>query len=306
MPNNSKHSHNHTHEAPDLKNINNAFYIGIGLNSTFTLIEFIVGYQTNSLALISDASHNLSDVASLIISLVGMRLAQKTATKLYTYGYKKASIMTSLINAVLLILIVIGIAKEAIERFNSAPEVVGKAIIITALIGVLTNAISAFLFYKGQKDDINIKGAFLHLLVDALVSVGVVISGIVIYYTNWNIIDPIISIIIAIVILISTWGLFKESIKLSLDGVPQNVDIEKIKNILKNHSDVEEIHHLHIWALSSTENAMTVHIIPKDISSLDEVMMIKHNIKHELAHENIQHITIELDRKSDNCADTVC
>ncbi len=299
-------SHNHSHEAPSIKNINNAFYIGIGLNSIFTLIEFIVGYKTNSLALIADASHNLSDVASLIISLIGMKLAQKAATKLYTYGYKKASIMASLINAVLLVIIVISIAKEAIERFDAVPEVVGKVIILTALIGVLINTVSAFLFYKGQKDDINIKGAFLHLLVDAIVSVGVVISGIIIYYTNWNIIDPIISLVIAVTILISTWGLLKESIKLALDGVPQSIDIDKIKDLLNSHEDIQEVHHLHVWSLSSTENAMTVHIIPKNNGNLEELTSVKQSVKEELIHENIQHVTIEFENKSDNCQDTKC
>jgi cobalt-zinc-cadmium efflux system protein len=299
-------SDNHSHEVPSLRNVDKAFYIGIGLNSIFTLIEFIVGYRTNSLALIADASHNLSDVASLIISLIGMKLAQKLATKLYTYGYKKASIMASLINAILLIVIVVGIAKEAIERFDTVPEVVGKVIIFTALIGVFINTLSAFLFYKGQKDDINIKGAFLHLLVDALVSVGVVISGIVIYYTNWNVIDPIISLIIAVVILISTWGLFKESIKLAVDGVPQNIDFDKINILLNNHKQIQEVHHLHIWALSSTENALTVHIIPKENVKLEDTLAIKKDIKEELIHQNIQHITIEFEKKSDDCQDKEC
>ncbi len=294
---NNKDNQSHSHEVTNLDNMNNAFYIGIGLNSLFTLIEFIVGYKTNSLALIADASHNLSDVASLIISLIGMRLAQKASTKLYTYGYKKASILASLINSILLVVIVIGISKEAIERFDMVPEVVGKVIILTALIGVIINTISAFLFYKGQKSDINIKGAFLHLLVDALVSVGVVISGIVIYYTNWNIIDPIISLIIAVVILISTWGLLKESIKLTLDGVPQNVDYEKIKTILNENKNIEEFNHIHIWALSSTENALTVHIRLKDTIKFEDAFEIKEEIKDELKHQNILHTTIELEKE---------
>ena len=296
----------HKHEIGKLDNIDRAFYIGIGLNSLFTFIEFVIGYRTNSLALIADASHNLSDVASLIISLIGMKLAAKASTKLYTYGYKKASILASLINAVLLVLIVTNIIQEGIERLGTLPEVAGKIIIITALIGVAINTASAFLFYKGQKNDINIKGAFLHLLVDAVVSLGVVISGIIIYYTQWNIIDPIISFIIAIVILLSTWGLLKESIKLILDGVPQNIDYQKIISHLNSAEEVKNVHHIHIWALSSFENAMTAHIVLKDNISAERMLALKNEIKEKLIHENIQHITLELENSSENCNDIKC
>jgi len=296
----------HNHSAPSLKSINNAFYIGIGLNSIFTLIEFVIGYSTNSLALIADASHNLSDVASLIISLIGLKLAQKATSTLYTYGYKKASILASLFNAILLILIVINIINEGVERLDSLPEVAGLTMMITALIGVFINTVSAFLFFKGQKDDINIKGAFIHLLVDAIVSLGVVISGIVIYYTEWNIVDPIISFVIAIVILISTWSLFKESIRLVLDAVPKNIDNNKITELLDNNQYVQSIHHLHIWALSSNENAMTVHIILKEGLDLNNLLTFRKSIKEELIHMNIQHVTIELETSTDRCEEIEC
>lgn len=299
-------AHDHSHVAPGLKDISKAFYIGIGLNSIFTIIEFVVGYRINSLALIADASHNLSDVMSLIISLLGMKLAQKSATKLFTYGYKKASLLASLVNAVLILFIVLNIIKEGIQRLDSAPEVFGSAIILTPLIGVFINFISAFLFWKGQKHDINIKGAFLHLLVDAIVSVGVVISGIVIYYTHWNIIDPMISFVIAVIILIMTWGLFKESVKLVLDGVPQDIDIDKIKTLLNNNPNVEEVHHLHIWAISSSENALTAHIKLKEHVNIEDHMKIKKTIKHELEHENILHVTLEMERSQDDCEESDC
>ena len=199
------HDHHHHHTVTDLSALNRAFYIGIGLNLLYTLIEFVVGFKVNSLALISDASHNLSDVASLVISLIGMKLAHHAATQLYTYGYKKASILASLINAVLLMYIVIKIFIEAFERLSNPPEMAGAAIVITAFIGVIINGLSAFLFYKGQKNDINIKGAFLPLLLDALVSVGVIISGAIMYFTGWYIADPISSFMVGIVILFSTW-----------------------------------------------------------------------------------------------------
>lgn len=306
MEHHHDHSHHHHHHVSDLKRINQAFYVGIGANALYTLIEFVVGIRINSLALISDASHNLSDVATLIISLLGMKLAQKGATSLYTYGYKKASILASFVNAVILCLIVIKIGIESIERFSNPPQMLGSMIMITALIGVFINGVSAFLFYKGQKDDINIKGAFLHLLVDALVSFGVIVSGITISFTGWNIIDPIISFVIAFVILFSTWSLLKESVKLILDGVPQQISNEKIQSLLENHPDIASVHHLHIWALSSSENALTAHLVLKEDVSLEAFMHIKKELKHELFHQGIQHATLEIDCLSVICDDTSC
>ncbi len=305
MSDNHDHA-GHNHGPSALENINNVFYIGIFLNLLFTIIEFIVGYRTDSLALISDATHNLSDVASLIISLIGMKLAQKAANLTFTYGYKKASILASFINSVLLLVVVFNIFKEAIERFNAPPEVGGKVIIITALIGVFINTVSAFLFYKGQKDDINIRGAFLHLLVDAIVSVGVVVSGVLILYTNWNIIDIIVSMIIAIVILITTWGLFKESLKLTLDAIPKGIELDKIKSLIRNTNGVEDVHHIHIWALSSTINALSAHIVLDQAYSFEDLMKIKADLRHELEHHNIQHITIEIDSDAIDCDELEC
>ena len=299
----SEHSHegHHHHGPTDLSQIDRAFYIGIFLNAAFTAIEFIYGFIHNSLALIADATHNLSDVASLIISLIGLKLTKKAATKLYTYGYKKASILASLINAVLLVAVVFNIAKEAIQRFDTPPDVSGKTIIMVALIGVVINTISAVLFYKGQKNDINIKGAFLHLLVDALVSVGVVISGILIHYTGFNEIDLIVSIIIAVVILLTTWGLLIESIRLTLDGVPKNIDLQKIDKVINTYESVKRIHHIHVWALSTNTNAMTAHIILDRGYSIDEISSLKSDIKRDLVHENVQHATLEFETESDNC-----
>ena len=299
------HGHHH-HHVPDLKRINQAFYVGIGANALYTIIEFVVGIRINSLALISDASHNLSDVATLIISLLGMKLAQKGATALYTYGYKKASILASFVNAVILCLIVIKIGVESIERFSHPPQMQGVMIIITALIGILINGLSAFLFYKGQKDDINIKGAFLHLMVDALVSLGVIVSGALIALTGWNIIDPIISFVIAFVILFSTWALLKESVKLILDGVPHQLSNEHIQEVLLRHPKISSVHHVHIWALSSSENALTAHLVVEEGVSLEDFMEIKKQLKHTLFHEGIQHTTLEIDASTFCCGDTTC
>jgi cobalt-zinc-cadmium efflux system protein len=298
-------SHNHNHLNPSVEKINRAFIIGIGLNALFTGIEFIMGALYNSLALISDATHNLSDVGSLILSLIGIKLAQKSASKSYTYGFKKVSILASLINAILLVVVLFGIIKEAIERFANPPEITGTSIILVASIGVIINSISAYLFYKDQKSDINIKGAFIHLLVDALVSVGVVISGIVIYYTGWNIIDPLISIGIAIVIIFSTWKLLFESIRLTLGGVPKDIDIDKITKLISEINGVKDVHHIHIWAISSSMNALTAHI-KVDPGQGKTWNRIKELIKTKLAESNIAHTTLELETDDINCKTNDC
>ena len=232
--------------------------------------------------------------------------AHRAATQLYTYGYKKASILASLVNAVLLIYIVIKIFIEAFERLSNPPEMAGTAIMITAFIGVIINGLSAFLFYKGQQTDINIKGAFLHLLLDALVSVGVIVSGAIMYFTGWYIADPISSFMVGIVILFSTWGLLKESVKLILDGVPQNINQAHIQQLIEQHPMVESVHHLHIWALSSAQNALTAHLVLKECITLKEFMTIKAELKHTLSHEGITHSTFEIDTENCHCKEENC
>ncbi|HHB79415.1 MAG TPA: cation transporter [Saprospiraceae bacterium] len=291
-----EHHHDHDHGIKSLEHISRAFYIGIVLNLAFTVVEFVMGYMSNSLALVADASHNLSDVASLVISLIGLKLTQKAATAVYTYGYKKASILASLVNSVILIAVVINIFVEGFQRLSHPPEVVGRAIIITALVGVVINTISAWLFFKDQKEDINVKGAYLHLMLDAVISIGVVISGVIIYYTGWVIVDPLISFVVGVVILVSTWGLLKESLKLTLDGVPKDIQIDEIKQLIADNQEIREVYHIHIWALSSTENALTAHVsLQQDNLSGKELMSIKNKLKHQLKHHNIHHATIELD-----------
>lgn len=299
------HDHHHSHGPADMKNIDRAFLLGIGLNAVFTLIEFLIGYISGSLALLSDAAHNLSDVASLIIALIGLKLTQKASNTLFTYGYKKASILASLLNSMLILFIVLGILREAWERFASPEEIGGMEIVLVAMIGVIINAFSAFLFSKNQQQDINIRGAFIHLLVDALVSLGVVITGVVIYYTGWNQMDSWISIIIAGIILVSTWGLFTQSIRLALDGMPSGIDREQIKDLIESVAGVKDTHHLHIWALSSTENGLTSHVKIKT-SEQASWEKIKEEIKHRLFHQNIQHVTLELEGEWETCTDNDC
>ena len=306
MEHHSHHNHDHHHqiEPANINNLNRAFYIGIGLNVLFTLIEFVVGYLNDSLALLSDASHNLSDVTGLVISLIGMRLARKASNLSYTYGYKKASILASLINAIFLVIVVIGIVSKAVERLVNPPEVSGNVIMIVAGIGVAINAISAFLFFKGQKNDINIKGAFLHLMVDALVSVGVVVSGLIIRFTGWHFIDPVISIVIGAVIMVTTWGLLRESMRLVIDAVPKEINAEHILEKLRKTDHVTSIHHVHIWALSSQINAFSAHV-QVDEYSIETWEKVKAEINRVLIHEGIQHVTLELEI-SETCKNKNC
>jgi cobalt-zinc-cadmium efflux system protein len=296
--NHEGHSHNHT-----VTNVNNAFLIGIGLNVVFVIVEFVVGFSLSSLSLISDAGHNATDVLSLLLSLFAFRMLKVKATEKYTYGYKKVSILVSLLNAVLLIITTFFIFYEGIQRINAPVVLQGKSISIVAFIGIFINAISAFLFFREKDKDINVKGAYLHLLADALVSLGVVVAGIVIYYTNWFWLDTALSFIIGIIILISTWNLLTDSIRLALDGTPRNIDVQKVKDLISAFPGVSGIHHVHIWPISSSENAMTAHIVIRE----DDIMLFekgKHELKHKLEHEKIHHTTFETE--INECHDTEC
>lgn len=295
-------SHSHSH-APTLQKINTAFMIGIGLNTAFLVIEFIVGYAQNSLALISDAGHNATDVFSLLVSLFAFKMMQAKATKQYTYGYKKGTILASLLNAVLLLVTVFFIFYEAFTRIGQPVSIHGNVISLVAFIGVFINGFSAYLFFKDQKQDINIKGAYLHMVSDAVVSLGVVIGGILISYTGWYWLDTIISMIIGLVILKATWGLFTQSIHLALDGLPENIDVEKVRQLILKYAVIKGVHHIHIWPLSSSENALTAHLVLAD-TDLSQYESIKMALRHDLLHANIHHVTFELESRV--CGEQAC
>lgn len=293
------HSH-HDHHHHEISSLNKAFIIGISLNLGFVLAEFIAGFWFNSLGLLSDAGHNLSDVASLILAMLAFRLAKVTPTSKYTYGLKKSTVLVSLLNAVILLIAVGIIIRESIEKFFNPQPVEGAAIAWVAGIGVVINGITAWLFMKDKDRDLNVKGAYLHMAADALVSIGVVISGIVIMNTGWYIVDPVIGIVIAGVIIYSTWGLLRDSIRLSLDGVPSGTHIEDIEKIMKSVPGVLGVHHLHIWAISTTETALTAHIVVEEFSHMEE---IKEQLKHILNDAAVQHITLEFELSSTLCRD---
>ncbi len=299
------HHHDHTHST-ELTTINKAFIIGIVLNMGFVIVETITGFWTNSLALLSDAGHNLSDVASLALSLLAFRLAKIKPSTKYTYGFRKATVLVALLNAIILLIAISVIAYEAILRFKNPQPLQGKTIAIVAFIGIIINSITAYLFLKNKESDLNVKSAYLHLAADALVSLGVVIGGILILYTDWWWLDGVLSLIIAVVILVSTWGLLTHSLRLSLDGVPENVDIEAIKTKITSLKGVSDFHHIHIWAMSTTKNALTAHLVLNEMADFNEVEKIKNKVKHELEHLNVHHSTIEVHTEGivlDDCDD---
>jgi cobalt-zinc-cadmium efflux system protein len=305
------HSHahglGHHHHPVNLKQVNRAFVIGIILNFLFVVIEVIVGLDIHSLSLLSDAGHNLADVASLAMALVAIRLLRVRATEKYTYGFKKTTILVALLNAAILLISLGAIGYEAVHRLMTPESALpGKTISIVAAIGIGINAFTAMLFFRNKESDLNVRGAFLHLLSDAIVSAGLVVGGLVIFYTHLYWIDPALSLVIAIIILYSTWQLLRDSLRLSLDGVPAGIEISKIKEAVGRMKDVKDIHHIHVWAISTTENALTAHLVVDKNCSMELITKLKHRVKHELLHRNIQHATLEIELSDFPCDEPDC
>ncbi|RCH53689.1 cation transporter [Mucilaginibacter hurinus] len=299
------HSHHHHDHPPRLDHLNRAFIIGISLNIAFVIIEAVAGFYSGSLALLSDAGHNLSDVASLALALLAFKLSKIISNAKYTYGYKRSTIVVSFFNAVILFAAIGFIVYEAVLRFINPQPLPAAAIIWVALAGIAINGFTAWLFVKDKEKDLNVKGAYMHMAVDAIVSLAVVISGVLIYYTGWYWLDSGISIILAIVILISTWRLFTDSLRLEMDGVPKTLDVEKIKAELLKTKGVTDVHHVHVWALSTTENALTAHLVitPEAMASFD---IIKEDLRHRLEHMEITHSTFEPEFTGARCEQHNC
>jgi cobalt-zinc-cadmium efflux system protein len=303
------HSHgfgHHHHHQVELKSVNQAFIIGIILNLAFVFIEAIVGLSIHSLSLLSDAGHNLADVASLALSLIAFRLMKVKPNERYTYGYKKTTILVALLNGAVLLLSLGAIGYEAVHRLMIPEPLPGKTISIVAAVGIVVNAVTALLFLRNKENDLNIRSAFLHLLSDAIVSAGLVVGGIIIYLTHLYWIDAALSLIVAIIILFSTWQLLKDSLRLFLDGVPEGIEIKKIKGIVDGISGVKDFHHIHVWAISTTENALTAHLVVSRNSDMAFIEDLKHKIKHELLHQNIQHATLEIEMENSPCGEPDC
>ena len=275
-----------------------AFAIGVVLNTVLVVAEFGYGYAANSLALISDAVHNLSDVLSLLLAWGGAWLSGRGPTEQHTYGYRRASILAALINAGLLLIGVGGIAVEAFDRLREPAAVAGWTVVIVAVIGILVNGATALLFMRGRDDDLNIRATFLHMAADAGVSLGVVLATLAIMVTGWLWLDPVVSLCIAAIVLASGWGLARDSVNLALDGVPRGIDLPGVRDYLSRLDGVTEVHDLHIWAMSTNETALTAHLVRP--AGFNDAFL--HGVCAELARRfRIQHATLQIESGSDVC-----
>jgi cobalt-zinc-cadmium efflux system protein len=291
--------HNHAHGA-DLDSFDRAFAIGVALNLIFVCVEAGYGLVAGSIALVADAGHNLSDLLGLLLAWGASVLARRRPTGRRTYGFRRSSILAALFNAVLLLVAVGGIAWEAIRRFSNPAPVDGGVVIWVAAAGILVNGVTALLFMRGRKSDLNIKGAYLHMAADAGVSAGVVVAGIAIAATGWFWLDPAVSLAIVVVITAGTWGLLRESFDLAMDVVPRGIDRDAVESYLLEIEGVTEVHDLHIWGMSTTETALTAHIIVPEGADPDAILS---RLTHDLAHEfHICHTTIQIERGSYPCS----
>jgi cobalt-zinc-cadmium efflux system protein len=297
MPHQHSHSHHdhspagHDHHAPP--NYNRAFVVGMILNGGFVLTEFIFGLQAHSVALIADAGHNLSDVLGLLLAWVASLLLHRQPSARHTYGWRKFSILAAFLNSIFLLVATGAIIWEAIQRLMNPGEVQGSIVIGVAAIGVIINTATALMFLSGSKDDLNIKAAFQHMAADAIVSVGVVLVGIGILATHWLWLDPVISLVISALIILGTWGLFKDSFHLAIDGVPSNIDERAVRNYLCACPGVTQVHDLHIWSMSTVETALTAHLVIPSGHPGDGFLA---EICQELReHFQIRHATIQIE-----------
>jgi len=286
------HSHNggHHHHG-DPNNHGRAFVIAIVLNTGFVVIEFAYGFIANSTALMADAGHNLSDVLGLLMAWGAAILARKTPSGRFTYGLRSTSILAALANAMFLLVACGAIAWEAVLRFSEPPVVAGLTVTVVAAIGIIINGLSAWLFMKGSKGDLNIRGAYLHMAADAAVSLGVAVAGLVMIFTGWYWLDPVISLVIVAVIVAGTWSLLRESVQLALSAVPAHIDASAVETYLRQLSGVTDIHDLHIWGMSTTESALTVHLVmpegyPGD-AFMDDIMQTL-KVRFSVHHSTLQ------------------
>lgn len=297
------HHHHHLGMPGAGSSLNRIFIVCIVLNLLFVGVEAVVGLLYNSLGLLSDAGHNLSDVFSLVLALVAFRLARQPVSAHFTYGYKKSTILISLVNAVILLVAVGAIIIESVYRLRHPQPLSGLAISWTAGVGIVVNGLTTWLLTRDRKRDLNVRGAFLHMLMDTLVSVGVVISGLVIRYTGWAWVDTAVSLAIAVVILVSTFNLLRESLFLSIDAVPSSVDLERLRARLDAVPALRGWHHLHVWAISTTENAATLHVV---VDRLEEMAGVKRELKALFLAEGIGHCTIEFETTGAPCDEADC
>ncbi len=294
-------AHYHDHGATDYSR---AFAISVAFNVGFVIVEAAYGIMGGSLALLADAGHNLSDVLGLLLAWGANYLVRRKPTERRTYGWRKSTILAALINAVILLVALGGIAWEAIKRFSAPVPVAGKTIIFVALVGVVINTVTALLFLSGRKTDLNIRGAFLHMIADAGVSAGVVIAGVAILFTGILWIDPTISLVISVIILFGTWRLFRDAFNMAIDAVPRDIDAEVVKAYLSSLPGITGVHDMHIWAMSTTEIALTAHLIKPDPK--DDDALVEKASKELHDQFGIDHITLQWERRPslDQCGDS--
>jgi cobalt-zinc-cadmium efflux system protein len=291
---------NHTHHHVQL-NYNRSFAVGVALNVAFVVVEAVYGFLSDSLALLTDAGHNLSDVLGLLLAWGAAALARRRPSAHRTYGYSRATILASLFSGLLLMGAVGAIGWEAVNRLMTPAAPLGLTIIVVATIGVVINSLTAFLFLSGKDKDLNIRGAFLHMAADAAVSLGVVVAGVLIWLYQWNWIDPMISLVIAAVIFLSTWGFLRDSMNLAVDAVPRGVNPKAVRAYLAGLPGVKELHDLHIWPMSTTDTALTAHLVMERMPDSDHFL---HQVSKQLESRfGIHHPTIQIERPD---TDVVC
>jgi cobalt-zinc-cadmium efflux system protein len=307
MSHSHHHSHGHAHDhaghshaghSPAPQSFGVAFAAGVALNAVFVVAELVFGYLAQSLALISDAVHNFSDVIALLLAWAAIWLAGRRPTDRHTYGYRRASILAALANAGLLFVAVGGIAVEAIDRLRQPAEVAGATVVLVAGLGIVINGATALLFMRGRDSDLNIRGAYLHMAADAGVSLGVVVAALVIMTTGWSWVDPAVSLGVAAVVLVSGWGLARDSVNLALDAVPRHIELGEVRDYLGALDGVAAVHDLHIWAMSTNETALTAHLVRPGGS--DDTFL--HQVCTELAYRfRIQHATLQIEVDGSAC-----
>ncbi len=288
------HHHHHHGETQGADAHHGAFALGVGLNLAFVLAEAWFGLSHGSLALVADAGHNLSDVLSLLLAWGAAWLAARPPTPRHSYGYRRATILASLLSAMLLLVALGAITLEAVQRLRHPVAVAGNVVIWVALAGVVINTATAILFLRGRKEDLNIRAAFLHMAADAAVSAGVVIAGVMMIHTDWLWLDPLLSLVIVGVVFYSTWDLLKESVAMAMDAVPAHIDPQAVADYLRGLPEVEDLHDLHVWAMSTTETALTVHLTVCCCPDSDAFL---HRVAHELEDRfGIRHSTIQVEQ----------
>ncbi|WP_148274986.1 cation diffusion facilitator family transporter [Novosphingobium sp. PY1] len=292
------HSHGHHHHAPPPPgNASKAFAIAVALNIGFVIAEVVAGLISGSMALLADAGHNLSDVLSLMLAWAASVLAARPPSDRFTYGLKSSSILASIANAALLWVAIGAILVETIQRFSDPAPVAGMTMIVVAAIGIAVNALSALLFAKGSKSDLNLRAAFVHLMADAAVSAGVVLAGLAIYWTGAAVIDPITSLLITAVIAWSSWGLLRDSLRMGMLAVPDHIDVAKVRAFLEKQPGVMRVHDLHIWPMSTTETALTAHLVMPGISREGAFLrQLAHDLEREFS---IGHPTLQVETDPD-------